>query len=120
MMDRQEDKEVRRISKRVKLDPMIDEDSDDKEDYHTSLQDPTKPSYTPSDEQTRRSRTPVARSVAEDTEIPATQGQMGSAAAVSVSVGSALRRDADGSVVAPKVLPKRNKCAKVGPKPYLT
>ena len=119
-MDRQEDTEVRRISKRMKLDPMIDEDNSDEEDYHTSLQDLTKLSYTHSDEQTRRSRTPVARSVAEDTEIPATEGQIGSAAAVSASVGSALRRDADGSVVAPKVLPKRNKCAKVGPKPHLT
>ena len=100
MLGRQEDKEVRRISKKAKLDPMIDEDSGD-EDYSLLLE-PTKPSRASPEEQKSR-RTPDIRSVIEDTKAGVTPA----------SVGSALRKNADGSVVAPKLLAKRNKGSKV-------
>jgi hypothetical protein len=99
---------VRRASKRAKLDPMIDEDSE--EDDGVSLADITKPSRTSKAEQTRRSRTPDVRSVAEDTETALV-------ITAPAFVGSALRKNMDGSVATPKVLPKRNKDSKVSETP---
>ncbi|KAF9783494.1 P-loop containing nucleoside triphosphate hydrolase protein [Thelephora terrestris] len=101
ILGRQEDKEVRRISKKTKLDPMIDEDSGDED--HSYLPEPTKSSRASPEEQTRRSGTPDVRSVFERIEPPAAP----------VSVGSALRKNTDGSVSAPKVLAKRNKGSKL-------
>lgn len=126
MFDRLEDKEVRRISK-AKIDPVIDEDSGDEEDYNFPAADSTKQSRASPPEQIRRSRTPDPHSAAEDTEaasIPATKGLTASAKAVTASVGSALRRNPDGSVAARMILPKRNKRSKVNkhilPRYYLT
>jgi hypothetical protein len=106
MLDRQEDKEVRRISKKANLDPMIDEDSGDEEYRYSPLPDLTRSSRTPPEEQGRRSRTPNIRSVPDDTEVAL-------ATTAPASVGSALRRNVDGSVAAPKLLPRRNKGSKV-------
>ena len=100
ILGRQEDKEVRRSSKKAKLEPMIDEDSGD-EDYSLLLE-PTKPSRASPEEQTSQ-RTPDIRSVIEDTKAGVTPA----------SVGSVLRKNADGSVAAPKLLPKRNKGSKI-------
>lgn len=106
ILDRQEDKEVRRISKRANLDPMIDEDSGDEEYPHSPLPNLTIQPRPIPEEQERRSRPPDIRSSLGDT-------QAASVTTVPTSVGSALRRNADGSVAAPKSLPKRNKGSKV-------
>ena len=101
MLDRVEDKQVRRVAKKTRLDPMIDEDSDEEEDCSFPSADATEPSHTFQTERPRRPRTPDTCPVAEGTEtIPA-------------FVGSALRKNADGSIATPKVLPKRNKGSKV-------
>lgn len=116
MLNRQEDKEVRRISKKANLDPMIDDESDEEEDYHSPLTDLTKSSRTSLEEQASRSGTPDLRSVAGDTEatsIPAAQENTESGVFAPTSVGSALRRNMDGSIAVPKILPKRNKGSKV-------
>ena len=110
MFDRREDKEVRRASKKVKLDPMIDEDSGDEEGYIIPLADVTKP---PRVSQTRQSRASDVHSVADDTEAVSLLVTVAPA-----SVGSALRKSADGSVAAPKMLPKRNKSSKVKKSPF--
>ena len=106
MLDRHEHKEVRRISKKADLDPMIDEDSDGEEYHHSPLVDLKVSSCTLPEEQERRPRTPDTRSVVGDT-------QDASVMTSPTFVGSALRRNVDGSVAAPKVLPKRNKGSKV-------
>lgn len=116
MFSRLEDKEVRRVSKRANLDPMIDEDSSDEEDYSLLPADVTKPSRNSQVEQTRPSRTPDVHSSTEGTEValvPATKGHTTSVTTAPASVGSALRKNADGSVAVPKILPKRNKGMKV-------
>ena len=115
MFDRLEDKEVWRVSEKARLDPVIDEASDD-EDYNCPPAGITQQSRVSSPDQTRRSRTPDVHSAAEDTEaalIPATKVLTASVAAAPASVGSALRKNADGSVGARKILPKRNKGLKV-------
>lgn len=115
MFDRQEDKEVRRISKKANLDPMTDEGSVD-EEYDCSPADLTKISHTPPEEEARRPNTAGIRSVAGGAEpmpVPVTQDHSVSVITAPSSAGSALRRDADGSLAAPKVLPKRNKGSKV-------
>jgi hypothetical protein len=114
MLDRQEDKKVRMISKKANLDSIIDDDSGDEEYYPSLLADLTKSSCTLPEEQERRSRTPDVRPIASDTEtmpVPATHAVKSMTAPA--SVGSALRRNTDGSVAAPKVLPKRNEGSKV-------
>jgi len=111
IVDRLEDREVRRVSKRTKLDPMIDEDSGD-EDYNSPPADVTNPPRA-SPEQTRQLRTPDINPAVEDPEALATKELPASVTAVPTSAGSALRRYADGSVAAPKMLPKRNKGSKV-------
>ena len=116
MLDRLEDKEVRRVSKKTKLDPMIDEDSGDEEDYDFPLAGFPKPSHTSQAERTRRSRTPNPNSAAEETEavsVSATAGCTASVTTAPPSVGSALRKGADGRVATPRVLPKRDKGSKV-------
>jgi len=124
MVDRREDKEVRRVSKKARLDPMINEDSGDGEDSDFALADVMKPSLTPPAKQTRRSRTPDVHSEAEDTEamsVPASTGRKALVTAAPASVGSALRKNADGKVATPKILPKRDKGSKVNETPsYLT
>ena len=112
MFDRLEDKEVWRASKKTRLDPMIDQDSGDEEDYNIPPAGVTQQSRTSPADQTRRSRTPCVRSAAEDTRtspIPATSALTALVTAAPASVGSALRKNADGSVAARKILPKRNK-----------
>ena len=109
---------IRRASKRAKLDPMIDEDSE--EDDSISLADVSKPSRTAQAEQTRRSRTPDIRSVAEDTKAVSVLAIKDRTVLVTTApafVGSALRKNMDGSVATPKVLPKRNKDSKVSETP---
>ena len=122
-MGRLEDKEVRRVSRKVKLDPMIDEDSVD-EDYDFLLEGATKPFPTFQAEQTRLLGTPDIHSPTGDTETTFTstiKGSITSATTAPTSLGSALRKNADGSIAAPKVLSKRNKGQKVGRTPlYLT
>jgi len=116
MFDRLEDKEVWRVSEKARLDPMIDEDSGDEEDYNFPPAGVTQKSRTSPADQVRRSRTQDVHSSAEDTEaaqIPATMVLMASVTAAPTSVGSALRKNADGSVGARKILPKRNKSSKV-------
>jgi hypothetical protein len=123
MFDRLEDKVIRRASKRAKLDPMIDEDSGDEEDDDFPLTDVADPSRTSQGERTRRSRTPDIRFVAEDAEaasVPETGGPMASVTTAPAFVGSALRKNGDGSVATPKVMPKRNKDSKVNKTPVLT
>jgi len=122
MFDRREDKEVRRVSKKAKLDPMIDEDSSDGEGYDFPLGDIMKPSRTSPAKQTRRSRTPDVHPEVEDTEatsVPATAGRTASVTAAPASVGSALLKNADGRAATPRVLPKRNKGSKVDKTPIL-
>lgn len=121
MFDRFEDKEVWRASKKARLDPMIDQDSGD-EDYNIPPADVTQQSRTSPADQTRRSRTPCVRSAAEDTRaspIPTTSVLTALVTAAPAPVGSALRKNADGSVAARKILPKRNKASKVLKKPPL-
>ena len=101
-----EDKAVRRASKKAWLDPMFDEDSSDEDDYSFPPPDATKSSWTSQAELARPSRTPDAHPAADDTETVLVT-------AAPVSVGSALRKNADGSIANPKVLPKRNKGSKV-------
>lgn len=110
MLDRLEDKQVRRASRKTKLDPMVDEDSADEEDYSFPPQDATEPSHTSQAERTRQSRT---SDVDEDAATP-TNGRTTSFTSVPASVGSALRKNANGSATTPKVLPKRDKGSKVG------
>lgn len=115
ILDRREDKAVRRISK-ANLDPMIDEDTDDEEYHHSPLVDLTKPFRTSSEEYTRRSGTSDVHSLAGDDEVApvtATLGLTATAVTFPASVGSALRKNADGNVAVPKVLPKRIKGLKV-------
>ena len=116
MFDRLEDKEVWRVSEKARLDPMIDEDSGDEEDYNFPPAGVTQQSRTSPADQIRRSRAPDVHSAAEDTEaapIPAAKVVMASVTAAPASVGSALRKNADGSVGARKILPKRNRSLKV-------
>ena len=116
MLDRLEDKVVRRASKKVRLDPMIDEDSGDEEDYDSPPADDTKPFRASQAEQARRSRVPDVYPVDEDTEAVSALAITGRKLSVTTApppVGSALRKGANGSVAVPKVLPKRNKDSKV-------
>ena len=113
MFDRLEDKQVRRASRKTRLDPMVDEDSAGEEDYSFSLADATDPSHTSQPERMRRSRTP---DVDQDSVTPV-NGRATSVTSAPASVGSALRKNADGRVVTPKVLPKRDKGSKVGETP---
>lgn len=118
MLNRQEDKEIRRISKKVNLDPMIDEDSDGEEYLHSSPADLVKSSRASPKEQARRPRTLDLPSAACGTKaalVPATREHT----PVTASVGSALRRNVDGNITAPKILPKRNKGSKVNQALYL-
>lgn len=112
-MDRQEDKEVRRISKKVRLDPMIDEDSGDEEDHHSPPSDLANSPSAPPEWHKGPSRTLDPHPVDENAGIALVPTSVASITAVPIPVGSALRKNADGSVVAPKLLPKRNKGAKV-------
>ena len=105
-----EDKKVRRASKKARLNPMVDEDSSDEEDYSFSLGDAMKPSCASQAEWTKPLRMPNMHFVANDTEGA-------HVAAAPISVGSALRKNVDGSIATPKVLPKRNKGSKVNEKP---
>jgi len=89
---------------------MVDEDSADEEDYSFPLPDATEPSHTSQAERTRRSRTP---DVDMDAVTP-TYGRTTSVTSAPPSVGSALRKNANGSIATPKVLPKRDKGSKVG------
>lgn len=111
ILDLQEDKEVRRISKKTNINSMIDED------YHYfPPPDLTKSYRTSPEERARRSRTPDIRFVtgdAEATTVPVIQEYTASVTIAPASVGSALRRNADGSIAAAKVLPKRKKGSKV-------
>jgi len=116
MLDRLEDKEVRRVSKKAKFGPTIDEDSGDEEDYDLPPADITKPSRTSRAELGERPRASDADSVTGDTEavpVAVTKGRTLLITTGPASVGSALRKNADGSVAALKVLPKRNKGSKV-------
>lgn len=101
---------------------MIGEDSGDEEDCDLST-GVTKPSRTSRAQQTRRSKTPDVHSAAEDdtevTSVPASKGRTMSVIAAPASLGSALRKNADGSVATPKILPKRNQGSKVNG-PYHT
>ena len=113
MFDRLEDKQVRRASGRTGLDPMVDNDSADEEDYSFPLADATELSHASRAERTRRSRTP---DVDEDAVTPI-DGWTTSVTSTPASVGSALRKNANGNVATPKVLPKRDKGSKVGETP---
>ena len=113
MFDRLEDKEVRRASRKARLDPVVDEDSADEEDYDFPLDDVTKPSRTPQAERTSRPRTPDVRSVDEDS-VTGINGRTTAVTVAPASVGSALRKNANGGIATPKLLPKRNKDSKVG------
>lgn len=93
---------------------MIDEDSSS-EGCDSSPPELTKVPRAPPERQTRRSMTPDDHSVTERVDsasvLVTTKGAM--SALVAPPVGSALRKNADGSIAAPKVLPKRNKDSKV-------
>ena len=91
------------------------EDSGD-EDYSFPAAGVTKQSPTSQTERTRRSRAPDTPSTTGDARAsptPATKELTAPVEAASASVGSALRRNPDGSVAVRKVLPKRNKSSKV-------
>jgi ATP-dependent RNA helicase DHX37/DHR1 len=94
---------------------MIEEDGGNEGD-RSPLADITKPSRASPVEQTTQSGTPDFRFAAEHTvatSAPAIRGRAAPVTAVPAFVGSALRKNVDGNVVAPKLFPKRNKGSKV-------
>ena len=109
MFDRLEDRNVRRASRKARLDPMVGEDSADEEGYNSTLEDAIEPSSASLVERTVRPGTPDF----DDDAVTAIDGRTTSVTPAPVSVGSALRRNTNGSVATPKVLPKRNKGSKV-------